>query len=140
VAPRYLGFFFSFLILQILPTLPIVRQVDSVTSSSVPSCIFNGSLSINAMERAISGSFCQERKISYRTKLLKSFISTKLNPLSFSDFWNRHIDFERAISYCFTAEGHIAFSGWSTAPWASQHVSTHVATHGKYPKIHLNYF
>jgi hypothetical protein len=41
-----------------------VRQVDSATFSSVPSCIFNGSLSINAMERAISGAFCQERKIS----------------------------------------------------------------------------
>ncbi len=56
--------FFSFLILQNMPALPIVRQVDSATFSSVPSCIFNGSLSINAMERAISGAFCQERKIS----------------------------------------------------------------------------
>ncbi len=55
-------------------------------------------------------------------------MTTKLNPLSFSDFWNRHIDLDRAISYCFTAEGDNVFSGWSTAPWASQHVSTHVGT------------
>jgi hypothetical protein len=41
-----------------------VWQVDSATFSSVPSCIFNGSLSINAVERAICGAFCHERKIS----------------------------------------------------------------------------